>query len=510
MISFLNNHLPILPIALPLFAAALALIMGEHRHNLNSAIAWVCVLLLLGLGALAIDRTAAGHSSVYLLGNWQAPIGITLVVDKLTAIMLMLTAVVAAVALTAARQLAADGGTFFIPLFMLQLMGLNGAFLTADLFNLFVFFEVLLAASYGLLLQQTDRAKTNAATHYVVINLVGSALFLIAASLLYGLTGTLNMADLSQQINAVPPESRSLVLSAGFILLTVFAIKAALLPLNFWLTGTYRAAILPVAALFALMTKVGIVAMIRTLTLLFPDGTVANIAMSKALIILAPLTMLIAALGALAARDVKTLIGWSVVGAAGLLATALAIGSAKALSGALFYLIGSTLATALLFLNAAGMENSPENTPESKYLKKRWAWIGAFFLIGAVTTAGLPPFSGFIGKAVVLAGATQHVWLAWITSIVLLSGLLSIIAFARLGSQLFWKGDISTFTPQSMTSVVTTSTLAVAILALTIFAAPIQRYTDQAAIELRQPQSTIANVLRKQQLPVEKKMEGAK
>jgi multicomponent K+:H+ antiporter subunit D len=267
---------------------------------------------------------------------------------------------------------------------------------------------------------------------------------------------------------------------------------------------------LPSAALFALMTKVGIVAMIRTLTLLFPDGTVGNIAMSKVLIIMAPLTMFIAALGALAARDTKTLIGWSVVGAAGLLATALAIGSAKALSGALFYLIGSTLATALLFLNAAAMDKSPESTPESKDLKIRWAWVGAFFLLGAVTTAGLPPFSGFIGKAVILAGASQHIWFAWITSVVLLSGLMSMIAFARLGSQVFWKRDTSTFAAQSMASVFTTSALAVAILALTIFAAPIQRYTDQAAIELRQPQITTANVLGKQPLPVEKKIEGAK
>jgi multicomponent K+:H+ antiporter subunit D len=506
MIEFFNAHLPILPVAIPLIGAALTLIINEQNIRAQRFIAWIAVLLMLAAGMFAIDRTAGGHLSVYLLGNWQAPFGIALAVDKLSAIMVLLTAFVAAVVLYAAQQSDTDRGIYFTPLFMLQLMGLNGAFLTADLFNLFVFFEVLLAASYGMLLQHADRAKTNAATHYVVINLVGSALFLIAASLLYGVTGTLNMADLSVKINALPPDSRALVLSAGFILLTVFAIKAALLPLNFWLTGTYARAVLPIAALFALMTKVGVVAIIRTLTLIYPDGTFGNIAMNKVLIIIAPITLLVAACGALASREVKTLIGWSVVGSAGMLVTAVAIGNAKALSGALFYLIGSTLAVALLFLNAAAIDASTSRVSEGAANSNRhWAWIGALFFIGAVVVTGLPPFSGFIGKAVILAGAVQHLWPTWILSAVLIAGLLNVIAYARIGSRLFWKRDAVV---GATTYVLPTSILAAAIAAMTIFASPIQRYTDQAAIELRHPAIMRDNVLGKR--PLERKNEPSK
>jgi len=502
MMAFAIQHLAILPIAIALLAAALTLLVGERRLAQQRAIVWVAIGLMLLCAVLAVYRTSSGQMFVYLMSNWRAPFGIALVIDKLSAIMLLLTALIGAVVMAAQTRGGRPVGTYFYPLFMLQLMGLNGAFLTADLFNLFVFFEVLLAASYGMLLQHADRARTNAATHYVVINLLGSALFLIAAALLYGVTGTLNMADLSQKINAVGPQSRALVAAAGFLLLVVFAIKAALLPLNFWLTGTYRAATLPVAALFALMTKVGVVAIARTLTLIYPDGGLINSHMSQALLVIAPLTMLVAACGALSARDVSTLIGWSVVGSAGMLVTAFAIGEPKAISGALFYLIGSTLATALLFLNAANLDQaSARATADTDSGSRRWAWTGAFFLIGAAVMAGLPPFSGFIGKATILAASTSHPAQTWLWTVVLLAALLSILAYARMGSRLFWKRDAA-LAPGS--SFVPAGVLAIALASLTMFAAPVQRYTDQAAAELKRPQIMIGNVLGKipQQKPV--------
>lgn len=439
MSAFTQQHLPILPIVLPLLGAALALAAGEKNVLLQRAIAWSVVLLLLLLAIAAINNTAAVAQSIYLIGNWQAPFGIALLFDKLSAIMLTLTASVATVSLYAAQRAKLDGGRYFTPLFMLQLMGLNGAFLTADLFNLFVFFEVLLAASYGLLLQYANRSRTNAATHYVVINLIGSALFLIAVSLLYGVTGTLNMADLSQKIAVVTTDSRGLVLAAGFILVTVFAIKAALLPLNFWLTGTYQSAIAPVSVLFALMTKVGVIAIYRTMTLIFPQDSFAHTPILQALLVVAPLTMLIAALGALAARDLKVLIGWSIIASAAMLLTALAIGNDRALSGALFYLVGSTFASASLFLLSAKFDET--RTVTSAQTSAQWSWIGALFFLAAATTAGLPPFSGFIGKAVTLAGAADHTWQAWVFAAVLVSGFFFIIAFARMGSRLLWKRD---------------------------------------------------------------------
>jgi multicomponent K+:H+ antiporter subunit D len=503
------KHLPILPIAIPLMGAALALLVGEKSIARQQTITWICIALMLGVSMVSINHTASGYLSVYLVGNWQAPFGIALALDKLSAIMLLLTSIIAAVVMLAAQRSQFTNGAFFIPLFLLQLMGLNGAFLTADLFNLFVFFEVLLAASYGLLLQQVDKNKTNAATHYVVINLIGSALFLIAASLLYGITGTLNMADLSVKINALPPASRPLAVAAGFILLTVFAIKAALLPLNFWLTGTYRAATLPIAALFALMTKVGVVAIIRTLTLLYPDGTFGNVVMTKALIVLAPITMLVAALGALASRDLKTLVGWSIVASAGMLVTSAAIGNAKALSGGLFYLVGSTIASASLFLLAAGIQSSGTTTSSASSTDHRatWQWTGGLFLLCAMTLTAMPPFSGFIGKAVILAGAAQHLWPTWLMSMILVSGFISLIAYVRLGSRLFFKDDASVVAQHGYLPM---GLLAGLIVAMTIFAAPIQRFTDQAAIELRQPQIIEGNVLGKRPMDAIKKVGPAK
>ncbi len=516
MMAWLLKHLPVLPIVLPLLGAALVLLAGEKRLLIQRVVTTACVVSLLGFAVLAIMLTASGQMAVYLAGNWQAPFGIVLAIDKLTALMLVLTATIGTAVLMAVQTRAKtidggrkriDEGTFFYPLFLLQLAGLNGAFLTADLFNLFVFFEVLLAASYGMLLQSADRSRTNAATHYVVINLLGSALFLIAVSLLYGVTGTLNMSDLSQKINAVPSTSRGLVMSAGFVLLVVFAIKAALLPLNFWLTGTYGRALLPVAALFALMTKVGVVAIARILTLVFPEGGLINSHMSAVLLIAAPLTMLVAACGALAAREVRVLIGWTVVASAGMLVTAIAIGSPKALSGALFYMLGSTVATALLFLNAAAIDAPAAQVMPGAACKNRaWPVVGVLFFTGAAAAASLPPFSGFIGKTIVLVSATQHAWMTWILCAVLIAGFLTIIAFARMGSRLFWKRDAAV----APLYLLPASLLAVALVALTLLAAPIQRFTDQAAIEMKRPQIMTGNVLGKLPLPSDKTTGAAK
>jgi multicomponent K+:H+ antiporter subunit D len=506
MMAFVIKHLPVAPIAIAVLGAALCLVAGERRRTAQRVIAWMVVLALLALGVTAIDRTAQGEQLVYLLGNWKAPYGITLLVDKLAAIMLTLTAFIGGVVLLASAKSPPSGSSnYFYPLFLLQLMGLNGAFLTADLFNLFVFFEVLLAASYGLLLQQPDRVKTQAATHYVAINLVGSALFLIAVSLLYGVTGTLNMADLSQRISIIPAHSQGLVAIAGFILVIVFAIKAALLPLNLWLTNTYRAPIAPVAALFVLMTKVGIVAIIRAVSLIFPDGGVIHQHICQALLIVGPCTLLFAAAGALSAHHVRSLIGWSVVGSAGMLVTAIAVGELRAISGALFYLVGSSLATALMFLSASALdEGGPRIAAADDKPGPQWAFAGACFFVGAAAIAGLPPFAEFIGKATILAGANAHPQQVWIWSSVLIGGLVTILAYARMGSRLFWKRDAAV---GSSLYAFPSAVLVVAMMGLTVFAAPIQRYTEQAAAELRRPQTAISNILGK--LPQQRVVEPA-
>jgi multicomponent K+:H+ antiporter subunit D len=476
-------HLPILPIAIPLLAAALAILVGEKQRALQRLLCLLAASMLLACAALALMQTDSNQTLVYLVGNWQAPFGIALAVDRLTALMLTLTAFVALVVLLASRD---GAGRFFHPLFMLQWMGLNGAFLTGDLFNLFVFFEVLLAASYGLLLQQADKRRTNAATHYVVINLVGSALFLLSVSLLYGVTGTLNMSDLALRISALPdnaPQSIGLAHAALFVLIVVFAIKAALLPLGFWLTATYGAATIAIAALFALMTKVGVYSILRTSTLIVPASGDAGGLIASALLWVGPLTLLVAACGALAATKFPALIGWTIVNSAGLLVTAIAVGSAQALSGGLYYLIASTLAAALLFLLQGGVRDDAQTAAAPG---RSWPLVGTLFLLAVVSATGLPPLPGFIGKATILAGTFNIAGFAWLWASVLLAALITLIAYARMGSRLFWKRD---------TTIALGSHTLPALVAMTLAAAPVQRFTYRAALDLLKPQLMISAVM---------------
>lgn len=242
-------HLPILPVVLPLFAGIVLLALRNAPPALQRGVSVAATLALVPLALVLIDATLDGTHLVYRLGNWAAPYGIVLVADRLAAWMLTSTALLAVFALLYALNGSDTGGRHFHVLFQLQLFGLNGAFLTGDLFNLFVFFEILLIASYGLLLHGGGRLRVKAGLHYVVINLVGSTLFLFAVGTLYGLTGTLNMADLALKTAAAPAGNAALLQSAMLLLFGVFALKAALVPLTLWLPAAYAHTSAPVAAL---------------------------------------------------------------------------------------------------------------------------------------------------------------------------------------------------------------------------------------------------------------------
>lgn len=272
------SHWLILPILLPLFAGSLLLLPLAERWQRGLSL--LAALALIPLSLLLIRTAASGDLSVYALGNWAAPFGIVLMLDRLAALMLLATAVLGSAALIYALRGDDRLGKHFHALFQFQLLGINGAFLTGDLFNLFVFFEILLIASYALLLHGGGAERVRSGLHYVILNLVGSAFFLIAVGTLYGLTGTLNMADMAQKIAMADAERAPLLAAAGLLLLVVFALKAALLPLYFWLPRAYAAASAPVAALFAIMTKVGIYSILRVYTLVFGDaaGELANLA----------------------------------------------------------------------------------------------------------------------------------------------------------------------------------------------------------------------------------------
>lgn len=252
-IEHLMPHLMLAPIMLPMLTAALMLFLREERQRLklgmnilSTTISLVIVVMLLGWTNQA---GSAVTMSVYMPGNWPAPFGIALALDRLTALMLLVTYVVALAALVFSAARWHKAGVHFHPLFQLQLMGLSGAFITADLFNLFVFFEIMLAASYGLLLHGSGSTRIQAGLHYIAINLAASSLFLIGVSMLYGITGTLNMADLARAIPQVQDADRGLLHAAAGVLGTAFLIKAALWPLNFWLVPGYSAATAPVGAL---------------------------------------------------------------------------------------------------------------------------------------------------------------------------------------------------------------------------------------------------------------------
>jgi multicomponent K+:H+ antiporter subunit D len=387
-------------------------------------------------------------------------------------------------------------------------MGLNGAFLTADLFNLFVFFEVLLAASYGLLLHgdaDGRRARLKAALHYVSFNLVGSSLFLIAAALLYGLAGTLNMADLAHKLAVLGPENAALAQAAALMLLVVFAIKAALLPLYFWLPEAYGAATAPVAALFAIMTKVGVYAVLRMTTLVFgPAGGAVAMVAWPVLPVLALATLVLAAIGALAATHLRGLVAYLVVGSAGTLLLAVGLATPGTVAAGLFYLVNSTLAAAGWYLLAGRIASARGGSDAllPMALRAGWAPLGIAFLLAAVAMAGLPPLGGFIGKALLLQSAGATPLAAWSIALVLASSLLLLVALARAGSALFWEAAPQPAAPQRHDAcpplpahVLAITGLLACVLGTAAAAGPIAGYAEATAAQLFERQGYIAAVL---------------
>ncbi len=527
-------HWMVLPVVLPLMVGALLLLLERRWPHAVPVVAGLGVLAGLAVAVALLTQANIGQVQAYLLGNWAAPFGISLVLDRLSALMVLLTSVVACITFVYALGGDAQRGRHFHSLFQFQLMGLNGAFLTADLFNLFVFFEVLLIASYGLLLHGAGVKRLKASLHYVAFNLTGSALFLVAVSLLYGLTGTLNMADMAIKLPQVSPDRVLLVQSAALLLLVVFAVKAALLPLYFWLPATYGSASAPVAALFAIMTKVGIYAMLRTTTLMFGDsgGPAAQVA-APILEILALGTLVLGAAGAFAAQHLRVLVGNVIVASAGTLLLAVALARTDSIAAGLFYLVNSTLVGCALFLLAdrlrAARQTQGHRGAQSDVLSplSLGPWrgpLGMVFFMLAVAAAGLPPLAGFMGKAMLLQAAGLTPSAGWIVFLVLASSLLMMLAFARSGSTLFWKSgvasnDVTTSAPprtklSSASASSTTATfsaddacpchpvhrisLALALTALgatSVFAASLSTYTLSTAEQLLNRSAYLSAVL---------------
>lgn len=501
------NHLIIAPIALPLLVGAVLVMLEKAQSRWAPAVSLASTLALVWVAVQLLLQARGGQVQAYLLGNWQAPWGIALALDRLSALMLVLTSVVALASLVYALGGDDRKGLHFHALLQFQLMGLNGAFLTADLFNLFVFFEVLLAASYGLLLHGASTERLRASVHYVVFNLTGSALFLVAVSLLYALTGTLNMADLAVKLPHLGPENVKLVQAAVLLLVVVFGVKAALLPLYFWLPATYAAASAPVAALFAIMTKVGVYAIARfsTLTTGSGSGYLSGL-LSTVLPLLALSTLALAAIGAFAAQQLRGLVAYLVVASAGTLLLAIGLGTPGTLAAGLFYLVNSTLVGCLWFLLAdrIAWARGGDDGLSAHGLQHGWAGFGALFFVAAVAVAGVPPLAGFLGKVLLLqaAGTTPHG--PWVVGLVLASSLMVMVALACAGSRLFWKPTSATalrVAPPRPVHHAALIGLLLLVLLTAVFAGPLQTYAQATTRQLIVRQPYIDAVLGAQPVP---------
>ncbi len=440
----LAAHLPVLPVVIPALAAPVALLVMRRRRMLAIGIALASCLSLLACALALMAGAMDGTITAYALGNWPAPFGIVLVVDRLAAMMLVLTAALALIVLLHAVVTRADRkGWHFHPLFQFQLMGLNGAFLTGDLFNLFVFFEVLLIASYGLMLHGQGSARLKAGVQYVVVNLVGSSLFLIALGILYALTGTLNMADMGLRVAEVAPEDQGLLRIGALMLVSVFALKAAVAPLHLWLPRTYAVATPAVAALFAIMTKVGVYSIIRVVPQVFGEGAGAAAWVPAPFLLPAALvSAVIGFAGVFTARSLFEQAAWLVVGSTGTLLIAVAGWSAESLAAAIYYLPHSTLAAAALFLVADVAARRRAGYADSAVPGPAFTGRGAaalLFMAAAIAATGLPPLSGFIGKLLILRSVADLPDWGWAWGVILGTTLIGVIGFARTGSAVFWK-----------------------------------------------------------------------
>ncbi len=514
-------HLIVLPVVLPALLAPFIIMTIRFHMDLQRIFSLAGTVALVGISLTLLAQAGTGDIQVYELGNWPAPFGIVLVLDRLSALMITLTALLALAVLL--YVIGSDWdlrGRHFHPLFQFQLMGVMGAFLTGDAFNLFVFFEVLLIASYGLMIHGGGAQRLRAGVQYVVYNLLGSTLFLFALGTLYAVTGTLNMADLAERVAALPADETALIRVGAVLLLLVFAIKAAVLPLHFWLPGAYANAPMPVAALFAIMTKVGAYSILRMYTLVFgPDVAISDGLVGDWLLPAALLTLGAGTLGILGARKIGRLVAFSAIASMGTLLIAISLFSPQSATAALYYMIHSTFATGLMFLVADLIVSRRGGIVAPSGPMPQNGLIAALFFAGGIALSGMPPLSGFIGKLLVMDGArdTDQMAQAWplIWAVILIASLVAVVGFARAGSLIFWKppepespppaGDTPTPQgeprpepgPATALPFVAVFGLLGGLIVLTVFAGPVTNYAAATAGQLFEPAIYIDAVLKR-------------
>ncbi len=482
------QHFISLPILVPMLTGILLLLPPCGKNLLARRVVSVIMsFATLAVSVYLLNVSLSGQINVYAIGNWQAPFGIVLVADIMSSMLVTLTSLLVVVCVIYSLNGDDEDGSFFHPLIHFLLLGVNGAFLTGDLFNLFVFFEVLLIASYALLMHSSDKHKTQSALHYVVLNLVGSSIFLIALGILYGVLGTLNIADMSLKAAALSGDDRALLNIGGMLLLVVFGLKAAVIPLQFWLPATYSSALPVVAAMFAIMTKVGIYSMIRVYPTIFaePGNGMTHIAQSW-LWPAALITLVIGTIGVIASKDLRMVTANLVIVSIGTLVAAVSFNTPGATALALYYLVHSTLVTAGLFLLAdiigkqrgkVGVRLVPARPITQPIL------LGTSFIVLVLAVVGMPPFSGFISKVWILKESLNSANAQWFWPVYLICSLFVLMALTRSGSQLFWRhnGQNQSDVKANKYQVLAVMVLLLSSPLLSFFAGPISEVTTLAA-----------------------------
>jgi len=509
------NALVPLIVALPLLGAAIALGLGKRREPqiVVSVAALVAVAVISAILLVLVDSEGP---AVVQVGGWNAPWGIVLVVDRLSAIMLLVSALMLlGVLLFAVGQGLLDGHaetpvSIFHPTYLVLSAGLFNAFIAGDLFNMYVGFEMLLSASYVLLTLGGTGARIRAGVTYIVVSLVSSLLFLSSIALIYGATGTVTLALIAERLPNLPGDVQLIL---GLLLLLAFSVKAAVFPLSFWLPDSYPTAPAPVTAVFAgLLTKVGIYAILRTQTLLFPDQP-----FSMLLMVLAGLTMVVGILGALAQADIKRVLSFTLVSHIGYMLFGIAIGTPLAIAATIFYVVHHITVQTTLFLCAGLIERVGGTTSLSRLggLLKSAPFVAVLFFVGAMNLGGIPPFSGFLGKvALFQAGVQEGGAIIWV---VIAAGaatsLLTLYALARTWNMAFWRPrkDVLAYSSATLAAlqedpedegtvlkktvsplmVGTTTAMLLLTLSLTLFAGPLFDVSVRAAGNITDPSTYI-------------------
>lgn len=490
-----------LPVVLPILGAAVSIIGGRVRWWQRS-VSITTLLAVLGVSiALLVEADREGMV-VHRAGGWPAPMGVTLVVDRLAGMMLVVSSIVLlAVMVYAIGQPGEENRRVaFHPLYLVLAAGVAGSFVTADLFNLFVSFEMMLAASYVLITLGGRPDQVRSGMSYVVISLVASTLFITVLALLYTATGTVNMADLAERLALVDDDVR---LAFSLALLVVFGIKAGVFPLFFWLPDSYPTAPGPVTAVFAgLLTKVGVYAIIRTQTLMFPSIE----AIGDVLLWVAALTMAVGVLGAIAQDDMKRILAFHIVSQIGYMLFGLALFSVAGIAGAIFYIVHHIVVKTALFLVAGlvDLRAGSSRLSEVGGLVRDAPIVAALFAVPALSLAGMPPFSGFLAKfALVDAGLGAGSWVT--VGVSLAVGLLTLFSMTKIWSGAFWNEPevaperapqaLGRFgAPVSMLGA--TGMLAVVSLAVSVWAGPLYALSERASTELLDTRTYVDTVLR--------------